>query len=904
MQSFIKRAFNIHEGEMRVAFLMQFYIFLVITVLLLVKPTVNALFLSNLGVEQLPYGYLLVASVAVLSTLFYNRLVKRFSIKIVAISTIVLFSILFFALGYSIYEEIMFPPVLYFYYLILSLFGVLVTSQFWTISNMVFDAREAKRLFGFIGAGAIAGGIAGGYITTILSSYFGNSVVIFVASALLLLCVPIILTVWHMRINQLGHFVQSKRKASEKEISGSALKIVMKSKHLVYLASIVGVSVIVAKLVDYQFSDFSNKAFSDPHDLASFFGFWFSTFNVVALLIQLFLTNRLLSFFGVTANLLVLPVGIALGSILFLTFPELWVLVLIKGMDGSFKQSINKASFELSILPVEFNVKKRAKPFIDVVVDSIATGLAGCLLLLVIKKLDVSTEYISVLIIFFLFLWLLFVYRLRETYFDSFRRNILSLVDRNNARKSDLDESSIHRSNLEVLTSGNEKEILSLLASMSDDLQDYYKPYVLKLLDHPSNRVKSAAIREIYHFKYGTATDKMVDILQNEKDDEVVFEAMNYVLFHTSVRKDSSVFLSYLDSEKDYIKNAALLCLAKASRQNKAIARKFHLEDRVEAQIEEFTAFENEHRKEEISELLVTIGISRISKYYYFIDKYLDGENQFILTYAIMAAGRTMDATYVPKLLKLLKNDKHRQNCVKSLTNFGEGLSEIILDLLESMKFDDSVKLHIPEIIEGFETKETGQVLVQLLGSKDQKVRHAAAKSLSLIEDKLFRFKVPKKMLNDFISKECEDLTNTLAQINAIENALNDLGVDSTTDAPVSEKSKLLELLIEHLNLNFHQGIETVFYLLSLSYRNSDMEVAFMGVRDKSRESRTNAIEFLDNLLELKLKTKILPLMEYHFLRTEETPAPFEFLNEKVAIETLVENGDELSSNYARQLMQ
>ena len=78
----------------------------------------------------------------------------------------------------------------------------------------------------------------------------------------------------------------------------------------------------MAKLVDYQFSDFANRAIPDTDELASFFGFWFSSFNVVALLIQLFVTNRVLAWLGVTTSLMILPLGIAVGCLLFLTFPE------------------------------------------------------------------------------------------------------------------------------------------------------------------------------------------------------------------------------------------------------------------------------------------------------------------------------------------------------------------------------------------------------------------------------------------------------------------------------------------------------------------------------------------------------------------------------------------------------
>ena len=39
--------------------------------------------------------------------------------------------------------------------------GVLLISQFWTLANVVYDPRQAKRLFGFVGGGAPLGGIAG-----------------------------------------------------------------------------------------------------------------------------------------------------------------------------------------------------------------------------------------------------------------------------------------------------------------------------------------------------------------------------------------------------------------------------------------------------------------------------------------------------------------------------------------------------------------------------------------------------------------------------------------------------------------------------------------------------------------------------------------------------------------------
>ena len=147
---------------------MQLYIFIIITVLLIVKPTVNALFLSQLGADNLPYGYLLVAVVAVITSYFYNKAIQKFSLLRVTSVSLVLFSLGFLGLAAILQYSFLTDWVLYIYYLGVSLFAVMATSQFWVLANLVFNAREAKRLFGFIGAGAIAGGVFGGYLTSLI----------------------------------------------------------------------------------------------------------------------------------------------------------------------------------------------------------------------------------------------------------------------------------------------------------------------------------------------------------------------------------------------------------------------------------------------------------------------------------------------------------------------------------------------------------------------------------------------------------------------------------------------------------------------------------------------------------------------------------------------------------------
>ena len=73
MTNFIRKLFNIREGEGLRAVLMFSYIFLIIASLLIVKPVRNSLFLTTFGPSQLPYAFILVALfAAVISSVYAN----------------------------------------------------------------------------------------------------------------------------------------------------------------------------------------------------------------------------------------------------------------------------------------------------------------------------------------------------------------------------------------------------------------------------------------------------------------------------------------------------------------------------------------------------------------------------------------------------------------------------------------------------------------------------------------------------------------------------------------------------------------------------------------------------------------------------------------------------------------
>ncbi|WP_088354156.1 Npt1/Npt2 family nucleotide transporter [Polaribacter haliotis] len=890
MRKLLSKTFGLRDGEIFISFLMQLYIFLIITVLLIVKPIVNALFVSKLGADSLPFGYLLVAIIAVSTSYFYNRAIRKLSLVKVAIISLIIFSLAFLALSAILKFSLASNWILYFYYVFISLFAVIATSQFWIFANMVFNAREAKRIFGFIGAGAIAGGIFGGYLTSVIAPSFGNEVATFVASILLLGCIPIIKKVYEIRIRYLNTFKRKQVIAKQDVLESSAIKLIFNSKHLTYIALITGIGVFVAKLVDFQFSDFANKAISDPDDLAAFFGFWFSTFNVVALTIQLFLTNKILTKLGVSSTLLILPLAIGLGCLLFLTFPELWVLVLIKGIDGSFKQSINKASVELSIMPIPTLIKNQAKSYIDVAVDSIATGIAGFLLIFLIKRLDLDTAYITIIILLFVFIWILLIYRLREAYFESFKKNIQKTLVAENSDIKITKENSI--TNIKrVLEGGNEASILEVITRLGDFNSKIFQSSVVKLLKHPSNKVKIQAIDFLHDIEDVSVLDE-VKSLVNEKDDTLVYVALEYIL-EKSHMDENYFFTNYLNHENEYIANGALMALAKQNSYNSKLGFKYNLAERLNDKIYLFKADENTVRKEVIAGLLISIANARMTHHYHFISEKLASKTSYIVKFATIAAGITSDELFIEDLLHLTLKKKHRKRAIGALKSYGPKIIDIILKLDKEDELKGNVKKYIPRIIESFNNDNAIKILTRLLKNKNSVTRLAASNSLAKLKKKNSNLLISRRLIKNQVSRESSYYRNILEIIISVQNNINEELLDDKTasNQPIYEARKKLIVALES---ELENTLENLFKLLSMLYNEEDINMTYVGIKSEIKEAKINSLEFLDNLLQTEIKSKVLPIVEYYVVDDKHYNSPIISLNllsEKKYLEIIMRMG-------------
>jgi AAA family ATP:ADP antiporter len=857
MNKLMHKLLDIREGEGMATSLMFTYLFLLIASLLIVKPMRNSLFLTIYGAQKLPYVFVLVAIAAGIVTHFYAKTIKKVRLDVLIIYTtaIAIFSLILF---WIFFTTQMGPNWLYFvFYIWVALFGVITTSQFWLLANYVFNARQAKRLFGLIGAGGISGGIFGGYLTKFLAPVIGTNNMIFFTLLFLGACFFILNAVWrHSAKHNYSERLRQQRRLSKTYSTDNAFKLLKQSKHLLFIAILVGISVLVANLVDYQYSAIASKAIPQKDDLTAFFGFWLSNLSILSLFIQLVLTSRILKTFGVTFSLFFLPIGIFTGALFTLFNPTLWSAVMIKIGDGSFKQSINKAGLELLLLPLPGSVKNQGKSFIDVFVDSSATGLGGLLLILLVDQMGFKVPHISIVIIILIAVWILAINQARKEYIDSFRQALekrsIDLED----QTINLEDASVIKSLIYTLESDNPRNILYALRLLENAKSDEFVPHLKSLFDHPSDEIKRMALRlaaQSHAYDFSSSVTHLVKC----ENIQVSVEAIHYLYHHSS---DGLKLYHQLLQDPNYkIQSAVLRFTAIEFRESKEFRKQVSFIDIFNRFIEKiYNNIEDKSGKRYTRLILAdVIGIAREPELYPFLQRILqDRSDTRVLSHAINSAGKTHDPSFIPLLIQHLNTKMVRRSAREALAEYGDAIIDILADYMRNPQIERRIRLGIPKVLALIGSQKSINLFIDHLDQNDLDLRYAIIRALNKLNNQFSWLEIDIERIENRIYKETEKYFKTLSLLIYQKRDLK--AVPSTHKDIVRAKALLSKALEERLADN----LERIFRLLALEYSPRDIYNAYLALNSGKADQKANAIEFLDNVLSFELKRVIIPIIE------------------------------------------
>lgn len=861
-ENLFRRLFDIREGEELRALLMFLYSFLVILSLMIVKPVCTALFLSEFGASQLPYVFILVALFAAASSSFYSRLLKQVQLHRLIRGTLksVIYTLL--VLRCLFFLDYLQSWAFYAFYIIVAIFAVMSASQFWILANMVFNAREAKRLFGFIGAGAITGGILGGYATNLLAPILGSENLIFLCAAFLSICIFLVKVIWKENIrHHVNTRFRQQREASK--VSDHPFKLIINSRHLTILAGMVGIGVLTARLVEFQFSAIASQRITDEDQLTAFFGFWLSNLNLISLLVQLFFTRRVVGVFGVGTSLFFLPVAILIGALAVLVSPTLWSAILIKMNDGSLKNSINKAGLELLSLPIPTEIKNQAKTFIDVSVDSFASGVSGVVLAVFTAGLGVSVRTISIIIVFVIIGWIYLANMVRKEYIQLFRMRIESSAQESTRPKIDIANESVLGGLIKVLEGDNEAAILQVLRMIRQTQDSRFIHAFQKLIKHASAAVRLEVLRNIYSYKNDDLMSQAEKLISDD-DPDVKTEAFHYLFHHW--RDNIALFQPYLNHEDYLIRGAALLCIAEESRNNSKLKELFGLNESIEDTLKSLRRITDEEQLC-YSKIFCAkaIGAAKLAGLYSYLHILLNDKSPSVLKAAIYAAGNSRNNEFIRPLIQFLANPELLSGARTALTNFGPQIIEPLADHLKRQEIDRQIQLNIPSAIAEIGIQKSVDILMGYLEDSDNVLRYQIMKALNRLRKRFPALNFDGQSIAERILDEGRLYTDILTALYTQRGAEGHLDERLKKSELKETRRQLISALEQKLDFN----LERIFRLLGLKYPPDDIYHAYIGINQANdAEFRHNAVEYLDNVLHPSLKKIIIPIVEAASLDT------------------------------------
>lgn len=834
-------ALKIRSGEAEKVLLMGLYLLLAVSTFITGRIARDSLFLSAFSKEHLAYMYISVAVMVPLPAYFYARIADRFRRDRLIVSTLGLIIV-----GMLVCRALLAsgePWVVVVLYNFVEVFGTFLILQFWTFAGDMFSSREAKRLFPFIGAGAVVASVVCGAFLSAVVRLVGTENLLWVQIAMLLGASTVVVRLGRLERARLTEAVMQSHRPGQKKSKfqvKSQVHDVFASKHLKIIAGMTVATFITVPLIDYQFKVLAKEAFTGPNgvdtdQLSSFMAAFSALTGIIAAVMQLGLTGRILERFGVVASLLVLPATllVGLGGMIAGAASTFYCAIFTKGAENAFRYSIYDATMQVIYTPVPSHVRGRAKTFIDGIVKPIAGGIAGAAMVAIVGPLKLPITSLAFVAAGLTTLWLLLILLIRREYVTqllaTLRRRRLDFSEKTLVISDEATVQVLRR----TLASDSTPEVRNAVELARRVTNHDLTPEVVRLLDHSDADLRVRALEILGRGGALSANEKILARF-DDPDDGVRAAAVR--AFCAVVGEPAlPVVKPHLGSSAPAVRGAAVASLIRHGGLEGILLSAEHLKE-MQTSADEQVRFE-------AANVLKDIGVRSFYQPVFALMR--DGSAR-VQNAAVAAAAAMQSPELIPSLVyKLAQRDTARA-AAHALAAYGDAAVDVLGKVLAQEREEPSLRRQVPRILERIGTSRCLDVLLANLAVRDPDTRRETARAAARLRERLQR-RVDAAKVRTLIDEEVREHYQNLA-------ALDDLQPIAGSEGP--------NLLRDAIEERLARSLDRVFRLLSIIYPLKAIELIHANLRSAQLTTRANAVEVLDNLLDPDEKRRVLPLVE------------------------------------------
>ena len=785
----------------------------------LLETARDALFLAKIPATKLPWMYLSIAALAFFTSQLRMPALQRFDRrKLLAVGLV--FGAALTAAFWFVAESG--DWVLYALYLWPAFFSSLAVVTFWLTLDENFTVTEAKRVYGFVGAGSTTGAAVGAAIARgLVEMYPARNLLLigagfFLASALV------------VSLATKGKSPPS-TKASE-ALSWKAMRQIDAAPYLRRLLLLSLLVSVCATLVDYLFKSWVSRSVP-PAQFASVFASVSFLQAVAGFVVQIVGVSLLMRTAGVTRALLVLPLAFVAGGAALAAAGGMLLAIALKAVDGILRFSVHRTGNELLFLPVDEAIRQRVKPLVDVVGQRVGQTVAA-IGVLALGAVSFAPRILAGALAVVALGSVGLVIGLQGGYLDLFRqilrRGRLPVL----TERPHLDLGALETL-LKALNSSDDGEVLTALELLVAYRRTHLIPALI--LFHPSREI---VLRTLEYFAEAERKDDIaiLDRLRQHPDPEIRAAALRARSAQTQEDKD---LRAGLNDQSPIVRATALVGLTANGKLKAEDASKQLIELLAEP--------------EEPKQLAVAAAIRRQPQPQFAnLLLVLASSNSAAVKMEVGHAMRQMPSTsFLPALIEMLAVRPARSAARDALLAIGDPAREYLENALQDSTIHRSARRAIPATLALFPPQAAADSLLRhLCNEKEGVVRYRILRSLRHLQERHPNLQLDREALQQMTGYTLTIAFRNLHWRLTLEEC-------EGTEPSLPGHQLLRALLRDKETL----AIDRVFRLFHLQHPREDFDWISRGFRSDSAMLRSSAEELLESVVQPAERDALLALI-------------------------------------------
>jgi AAA family ATP:ADP antiporter len=365
----LRRLIDVTPAELPALGWCWLYIFSVLASYYILRPIRDQMGVAG-GVNNLPWLFLGTLIAMLVLNVPFSALVKLLPRRQFIAISYRFFALSILAFGAALHwatpeQEVW---VGRFFFIWTSVFNLFVVSIFWSMVVDIFSPEQGKRLFGFIAAGATLGALVGSSVTASLAKM--------VQPALLLIGAALLLEVATFCVRRLSRLSakMSDRPHPERDeqpIGGGVMAgfvDALRKPYLLNTAIFLLLYAITSTFLYFSQASIVSQSFTSRGEQTTFFATIDLIVNSITLVFQVFLTGRLVRWFGVAIALALLPAVSMLGFGALYALPTLAAVASFQVVRRAGNFALTQPARQVLYTVVSREDRYKAKNFIDTAV--------------------------------------------------------------------------------------------------------------------------------------------------------------------------------------------------------------------------------------------------------------------------------------------------------------------------------------------------------------------------------------------------------------------------------------------------------------------------------------------------------------------------------------------------------